>query len=168
MDTMRSAKNSQILIAALGIAMLVAGCASPASGSPRATGPQGPTITVSARPLAHVGEVLVDSHGYALYMFVPDAQKQVTCAGLCAATWPPLKVPADATLAAGPGVRSALLGSDADPAGGRVVTYDGWPLYTYSGDVSPGQITGQGIDLNGGDWFLMRPTGQPLTQGLLP
>jgi len=163
MDTMRSAKNSQILIAALGIAMLVAGCASPASGSPRATGPQGPTITVSARPLAHVGEVLVDSHGYALYMFVPDAQKQVTCAGLCAATWPPLKVPADATLAAGPGVRSALLGSDADPAGGRVVTYDGWPLYTYVADSAAGEDNGQAIEADGGLWYTIAPSGKVIT-----
>ena len=27
-----------------------------------------------------------------------------------------------------------------DPGGGRVVTYHGWPLYTYLGDATPGQI----------------------------
>ena len=113
-----------------------------------------------AASLHGVGTVLVNARGYALYMFVPDDRRQVTCTSLCAATWPPLKIPADATLAAGVGVRSALLGSDPDPAGGRVVTYSGWPLYLYTGDVQPGQSTGQGIDLNGGDWFLIRPSGR--------
>jgi predicted lipoprotein with Yx(FWY)xxD motif len=55
-----------------------------------------------------------------------------------------------------------LLGSDPDPSGGRVVTYDGWPLYTYADDVQPGQATGQDIDLNDGEWYVIRPTGQPL------
>jgi predicted lipoprotein with Yx(FWY)xxD motif len=105
----------------------------------------------------------VNSKGYALYMFVPDDQRQVTCTSFCADTWPPVRLPASATLAAGPGVQSSLLGSDVDPAGGRrVVTYDGWPLYSYTGDVQAGQDTGQGIDLNGGYWYLMRPSGKPL------
>jgi predicted lipoprotein with Yx(FWY)xxD motif len=110
-----------------------------------------------------MGTVLVNSSGDALYMFVPDGRRQVTCTSMCAATWPPLRVSTSATLSAGPGVKSALLGSDPDPAGGsRVVTYNGWPLYTYTADVQPGQYTGQGIDLNGGDWYLMRPSGKPL------
>jgi hypothetical protein len=48
-------------------------------------------------------------------------------------------------------------------AGGTdVVTYAGWPLYTYVADVSPGMATGEGINLNGGPWDLMRPDGSPL------
>ena len=43
-----------------------------------------------------------------------------------------------------------------------MVTYDGWPLYTYAGDVGPGQAAGQDIDLNGGEWYVIRPSGQPL------
>ena len=43
-----------------------------------------------------------------------------------------------------------------------MVTYDGWPLYTYTGDIDPGQATGQDIDLNGGDWYVLRPSGLPL------
>jgi predicted lipoprotein with Yx(FWY)xxD motif len=117
---------------------------------------------VLAKSLHGIGTVLVNAQGYALYMFVPDNQRQVTCTSLCAATWPPLKLPASAVLAAGPGVQASLLGSDADPAGGRVVTYNGWPLYTYTGDVQAGQYTGQAIDLNGGDWYLLRPSGKPI------
>jgi predicted lipoprotein with Yx(FWY)xxD motif len=139
-------------------ALLVAGCG---GSSPAASSGSGSKVIVMAKSLPGVGTVLVNAKGYVLYMFVRDGQKQVTCTSLCAATWPPLRVSPRDVLAAGAGVKSSLLGSDPDPAGGRVVTYNGWPLYTYTGDVQAGQSTGQGIDLNGGEWFVMRPSGQP-------
>ena len=124
-------------------------------------------VTITATSIHGLGTVLVSSGGYVLYVFALDDRRQVVCTGLCAATWPPVRLPASATLVAGPGVRAALLGSDPDPAGGRrVVTYNGWPLYGYTGDVTRGQYTGQGIDLNGGDWWAMRPSGQPLKTAL--
>ena len=168
---MLTATATRVLaLAAAGIAvlMLTTACSTAAQGGAAPAGSDrsaGPAVTIDARTLGSVGRVLVNSKGYALYMFVPDGQRQVTCTGLCAATWPPVKITPSAQLVAGPGVQAGLLSSDPDPAGGRVVTYHGWPLYTYTGDVQPGQVTGQGIDLNGGDWYLMRPSGQPLTLG---
>ena len=47
-----------------------------------------------------------------------------------------------------------------DPAGGRVVTYAGWPLYTYVTDTAPGTATGQALNLNGGLWYALAPSGQ--------
>lgn len=139
---------------------LLAGCVS--SSAPSTTGAAtGQRIEVMARSVSGVGTILVTSKGYALYMFQPDNRRAVTCTGSCAGTWPPLTLPSGATPAAGPGVRASLLGSDPDPAGGRVVTYDGWPLYTYSGDIGPGQANGQSIDLNGGEWYVLSPSGQP-------
>jgi hypothetical protein len=65
---------------------------------------------------------------------------------------------------AGTGVKQSLLGTDPNPAGGpAVVTYDGWPLYTYSDDVDRGQYSGQGVYLDGGYWWMIAPTGQPIT-----
>ncbi|HMG65297.1 MAG TPA: hypothetical protein VK599_20300 [Streptosporangiaceae bacterium] len=146
-------------LAALVVTLAAAGC----GGAPAAPAPAGSaagTLTIAAKSLPRVGTVLVNAAGEALYMFVPDDQRQVTCVSLCAQTWPPVRLRPGGGLAAGPGVRQALLGSDADPAGGRVVTYHGWPLYTYTADVYAGQTTGQGIDLNGGYWYLIRPSGQ--------
>jgi predicted lipoprotein with Yx(FWY)xxD motif len=54
----------------------------------------------------------------------------------------------------------ALLGTLPNPGGGRVVTYDGWPLYTYLGDAAPGRAAGQGEDDDGGSWYVIRPSGQ--------
>jgi predicted lipoprotein with Yx(FWY)xxD motif len=165
---MRMRQRNGRAVAALALAVagvvLVAGCggSSGSSGSDLSSSTGGPTVTIRAESIRGAGTVLVNDHGFALYMFAPDDQRQVTCTGYCAQTWPPVKLPANATLVAGSGVRSSLLGSDVDPAGGRVVTYDGWPLYSYTADIDAGQDTGQGIDLNGGAWYLMRPSGKPL------
>ncbi len=144
--------------------LLTAGCGSAGMGRSAAGATPahaGPQVTIMARSLPGVGTVLATAKGYALYVFAPDNHRVVTCTGACAGTWPPLTLPAGGTLTAGRGVSSLLLGTEPDPAGGRVVSYDGWPLYTYSGDVQPGQATGQDIDLNGGEWYVLRPTGEP-------
>ena len=104
---------------------------------------------------------LVDGAGYALYIFAPDNREAVTCTATCALTWPPLTVPAGTRPQLGPGVKASLVGSDAGPGRSHVVTYNGWPLYTYTDDVQPATATGQAIDLNGGAWYLIGPDGSP-------
>jgi hypothetical protein len=49
--------------------------------------------------------------------------------------------------------------SDPNPSGGQVATYAGWPLYTYVSDSSPGTASGQALNLNGGLWYVIAPTG---------
>jgi predicted lipoprotein with Yx(FWY)xxD motif len=93
-------------------------------------------------------------------MFVPDQRKRVTCVGSCAAVWPPLKLASGQKPVASGQVKASLLGSDPDPEGGRVVTYNGWPLYTYVADTSAGTATGQAVNLNGGLWYVLAPSGQ--------
>ena len=43
------------------------------------------------------------------------------------------------------------------------ITYAGHPLYFYAGDAKPGDTKGQGIDLDGGKWWLVDPTGNAIT-----
>jgi predicted lipoprotein with Yx(FWY)xxD motif len=118
------------------------------------------TVLVKTRTVKGLGAVLVDHRGRTLYMFVPDKRRKVTCTGSCAVVWPPLKLPTGAKLAAGGKAKRKLLGSDRNPAGGRVVTYHGWPLYTYVGDTKPGAATGQALNLNGGYWYVLAPSGK--------
>jgi len=115
--------------------------------------------TVQTRKVGRLGTILVNSRGLTLYMFVPDKQKRVTCTGQCAVIWPPLKLKAGQKPTAGGAARKALLGSDPNPGGGRVVTYNHWPLYTYITDTKPGQAKGQAIKLNGGYWYVLSPSG---------
>jgi predicted lipoprotein with Yx(FWY)xxD motif len=130
------------------------------------------SVRVSTRTIAKLGKVLVDSKGRTLYMFIPDKRSRVTCVATCAAVWPPLKLAAGAKAVAAGAAKASLLGSDRDPAGGRVVTYNKWPLYTYIGDRAAGQANGQALNLNGGYWYVLSPTGKvirtKLTGGSYP
>jgi predicted lipoprotein with Yx(FWY)xxD motif len=116
---------------------------------------------VKTRKIAKLGVVLVNSRGLTLYMFKPDRRKKVTCKGSCAAAWPPLKLKQGQRRAtAGGAAKQKLLGSDKNPGGGRVVTYNHWPLYTYVGDSKPGETNGQALNLNGGLWYVLSPSGK--------
>lgn len=117
------------------------------------------SVVVSTRTVAGLGTILVDARGRTLYMFVPDKRKRVTCVSTCARAWPPVKLSTGAKLVAKGKAKVKLLGSDRDPAGGRVVTYHGWPLYTFVGDKKPGQATGQALNVNGGLWYVLSPAG---------
>jgi predicted lipoprotein with Yx(FWY)xxD motif len=117
-------------------------------------------VQVGTRKVAKLGTILVNSKGRTLYMFVPDRQRKVTCLGTCAKIWPPLKLPAGSKPIAVGAAKQSLLASDPNPAGGRVVTYNKWPLYTYVTDTAPGQTKGQALNLNGGFWYVLSPTGK--------
>jgi hypothetical protein len=57
-------------------------------------------------------------------------------------------------------VQASLLGSDPYPGGGRIVTYAGWPLYSFAGDPHAGDTNGEGLKANGGRWYLIRASGK--------
>jgi predicted lipoprotein with Yx(FWY)xxD motif len=141
------------------LAGLIAAIAAPTMGAaPSAR--QAKTVVISTRKLPKLGAVLVNSRGLTLYMFVPDKRAKVTCVGACAAVWPPVKLPKGAKPVAKGGAKASLLGSDPNPAGGRVVTYNKWPLYTYVADTKPGMAKGQALKLNGGLWYVLSPSGK--------
>jgi len=117
------------------------------------------TVKISTRSVTGLGTILVDSRGRTLYMFAPDKRKSVTCHKVCAKIWPPVFLPAGAKLAAGGSAKLALLGSDKDSTGGSVVTYNHWPLYLYLGDTKAGTATGQALNVNGGLWYVIAPSG---------
>lgn len=108
--------------------------------------------------------MLVNGEGRTLYVFLPDKHAKVTCVGACAELWPPTKLAAGQKASASGQVKPSLLASDPDPEGGRVVTYAGWPLYTYVSDTAPGQATGQDLETNGGRWYAIAPSGKTVTK----
>jgi predicted lipoprotein with Yx(FWY)xxD motif len=133
--------------------------------SATSTAPSAPaakSISLAVRTLPNVGAVLANSEGHTLYTFAPDQHSKVTCVSSCAAVWPPLKLASGET-ATGSQLKASLLGSDPDPEGGSVVTYAGWPLYTYAADGSAGQDNGQAIEANGGHWYVIAPSGKVIT-----
>jgi predicted lipoprotein with Yx(FWY)xxD motif len=140
------------LLAALGLIAAAAGGASAASS--------GSSPAVKTRNVKGLGVVLVNAKGRTLYVFLPDKQRHVTCTGSCAHYWPPLKWKGSGKPTAGGSAKSKFLGSDKSPAGGKVVTYNKWPLYTYIGDSAAGQATGEGLNASGGKWYVISAAGK--------
>jgi predicted lipoprotein with Yx(FWY)xxD motif len=126
------------------------------------------TVVISTRHVRGLGTILVDAKGRTLYMFVPDKRKRVTCKHVCAKIWPPVLVRKGQHTVARGKARKKLLSSDRNPnpSGGRVVTYARWPLYTYVADTKPGQAKGQALDLNGGLWYVLAPSGKVIKKKL--
>jgi len=153
------------VLAFAALSLVMSACASKSSsgsgsggGSANNTGTGGGSI--STANVSGVGTVLVNGQGYTLYYLTTDQHSTPTCTGSCASTWPPQMV-SGAVPAAGSGV-SGTLGTVANPAGGKQLTYMGWPLYTYSNDTAPGQANGQGSQ---GTWFAMKSSGPTTTGG---
>jgi predicted lipoprotein with Yx(FWY)xxD motif len=113
-----------------------------------------------------VGSYLLDGSGHALYIFGADTSGHSNCTGSCLTYWP--IDPAPATLPARSAGVTVTLGTLARPDGAKQLTIDGLPVYTYSGDTSPGMTAGQGVSAYGALWWLVTPTGHALTSASSP
>ena len=132
------------LLAVLGlVAAGVGGSFASAVPKSGAAGAQHSTssVAVKTRKITGLGVVLVNTKGRTLYVFMKDAHRHVTCtkANGCQSFWPPLKWKSASKPTAGGAAKSKLVAWDKDPGGGKVVTYNHWPLYTFSGDSAAGQ-----------------------------
>lgn len=108
-----------------------------------------------------LGPVAVDGAGFTLYMSVLDGNDppvSVCVSAECVQAWEPLYLPdGDTAPIAGDGVDASLLGSLHRPDGTWQVTLNGWPLYRYSQDGRPGDVSGQGLrDV----WYAVTPDGR--------
>ena len=133
----------KLLAAVLALLALAAGPV--AAGAPGAA-----TVKVQS---SRFGPILFDGRGFVLYAFTRDPRGVSTCAGACAAAWPPYR--AKGTLRAGKGARASRIGRTRSGQ----VTYAGRPLYYYVGDRRPGQILCQDVFEFGGRWLVLRGTG---------
>jgi len=144
----------------LAVGLLAGACSTTSSGSSSSAGASGGTgsgstaastsDTVSTRSTS-LGTVLVTSNGLTLYHLTTEHGGQVQCTGSCAQTWPPYTVAAG-TMPTGTGTMTGL-GTLTRPDGTTQVTYNGEPLYRFSGDSAPGDTNGNGIS---GVWFAVK------------
>jgi predicted lipoprotein with Yx(FWY)xxD motif len=153
---MSAARSAWTAACAVLCAALLAGCGGRQAVVDRPNADQNVTLSVRSTPA--LGDFLV-TQGWTLYMYSPDRQRHVTCTKVegCQTAWPPLFVRTGHTVIAGAGVKPSLLGT-APGDGGRVVTYNHWPLYYYVGDRKALAVNGQDQGFN---WFVMNPNGLP-------
>jgi predicted lipoprotein with Yx(FWY)xxD motif len=151
------------------LALLAAACGSSSSSSSNST--PAATSTTGAQPGINriatqrvpegIGAVLVSGEGRTLYVFLPEKGGKVKCVGGCASLWPPLLLPRGGKPATTSPVHPALIGTVANPSGGSIITYAGWPLHTYASDTTHGSYKGQGY---GGQWYMISPSGTIITK----
>jgi len=149
--------------AALIAAFALAGCggsgnSSGSSALPKTADGQSATLGVANDDL---GKVLVDSQGRTLYLFQHDGGAKSTCSGSCAVNWTPLR--ATGTPTVGAGANASLTATTTRSNGREQVTYNGHPLYRFSGDHSPGDTNGQGVNAFGGLWYALSSSGNGVT-----
>jgi predicted lipoprotein with Yx(FWY)xxD motif len=134
--------------------------ASPASSS-TAAGRAGSGATVSVQAVSGVPDsALVGSQGRTLYLFEADRNGSSACSGACASAWPPDIV--TGTPRAGSGVQQALLGTFKRSDGAMQLTYNGHPLYYFTGDSGAGTGKGQGVKAFGADWYVVSGAGSKI------
>ena len=148
-----------------GAALLLTACGgSPASSSSAAQTAQAAAGKPSSAALGGIqpgsvvlmvqksalGYVLAEANGQVVYTYAKDTKGAApTCTGSCADTWKPVTGrPLASTATSGLGT----LGTVSDSNGAKQVTYDGMPLYTYSG-AKPLVTTGEGV---GGVWHVIK------------
>jgi predicted lipoprotein with Yx(FWY)xxD motif len=154
-----SMKRTVALIGlAAAAALVAAGCGSSSSKSTSATGkPVSNTSGALSLGSTGLGKVLVGPNGRTLYLFEKDKGPKSTCAGSCAAEWPPFTTTGKPS--AGSGVNAAMLSATKRPDGKRQVVYAGHPLYFYSADTKAGDTTGQGLNVFGAEWYVVSAGG---------
>ncbi|MHB1503777.1 MAG: COG4315 family predicted lipoprotein [Acidimicrobiales bacterium] len=169
----RSGRGVAVILAG---GMFLAACASaPPPGAPAAPPAKaGSLATQASRVKATVvansskyGEILTTASGYTVYGLTADTPTTTACTGGCLSIWPPLTV--TGTPVPGRNVVATLLGTILLSDGQRQVTYNGHPLYIYSGDHSPGATNGEGISFPAGanppkgHWYVVASTGDLVT-----
>jgi predicted lipoprotein with Yx(FWY)xxD motif len=105
-----------------------------------------------------LGSVLVDARGRTLYVFEEDRKGMSACDTSCVKFWPPLV--SRAAPRAGKGVHKSLLATIRRQDGRRQVTYAGRPLYTFVGDKTAGQTSGEGLTNFGAEWYALAASGR--------
>jgi predicted lipoprotein with Yx(FWY)xxD motif len=125
----------------------------------------GPTYEVKVKDISGLGPVLVDGQGIALYLYQTDRRGSPSrCYGICSVQWPPDTLPTGVSRpVAGPGVVPRLLGTAPRTDGTTQISYNGWPLYFWPPDRTPGTATGQGLTNAGGLWYVLDAEGNAVT-----
>jgi predicted lipoprotein with Yx(FWY)xxD motif len=144
-----------VVAAAPAIVAAAAPTAAPAAAAPASAALPAasvPTTSVLITSKPDVGPYLTDAKGITLYTRNLDSLGGSTCNGPCATIWLPfappaggLTLPTDAT-----GVPGVITRDD----GNKQATYNGMPLYYYTGDFAPGDTNGQALSTI---WYAATP-----------
>jgi predicted lipoprotein with Yx(FWY)xxD motif len=153
------ASAAVVPLTALALASCGGGGNDATAASPPPKTPSGKSATLGVES-SSLGKILDDGQGRTLYLFQGDTGTKSNCSGACATNWPPLT---SAKPTVGKGASASMVGTTKRSDGKTQVTYNGHPLYTFTGDNGPGDTSGQGVNAFGGLWYALSPAGQQVT-----
>lgn len=162
-------RGAWVALSALVLAVgLLSGCGGGGSTSTVGAGARTAVVKVTTTP--GPARVIVDANGMTAYEFRRDnpmlyqfsRDPVPTCYGACAATWAPLLT--EERPRARAGAEAAMVGTIKRRDGGIQVTYDGHPLYLFTGDQDPGDMNGQDADSFGSSWHAVERDGDELVE----
>lgn len=113
------------------------------------------------------GQYIAGPEGKPVYMFTTDTQGDgsepaISCTSEeCLDAWP--LVTAEGEVTVGPELEESRA-SSFTYEGKSVVTYNGWPLYTFARDEAGQPPQGQDIHSFGGEWYLLGPQGEKIEE----
>jgi predicted lipoprotein with Yx(FWY)xxD motif len=113
-----------------------------------------------------LGDYVTTADGSPMYVFEIDAFLKTNCTNDkgCLTDWPPMFIGANDQPTVGKNLDAKMV-YWIETQGKRQVTYNGWPLYYYKGELnSPGTIKCQNIDMNGGYWWIIRTDGKVIKE----
>jgi predicted lipoprotein with Yx(FWY)xxD motif len=135
-----------------------------AEASRRPAGEDGLRVAASRAEIvvqeSDFGRILFDANGQVVYAFELDRKDESNCTSAdCVRAWPPVLT--EQAPSAGAGVDAELLGTIERDDGSLQVTYAGRPLYFYEHEA-PGEIKCHNVNLHGGLWWVVAPSGDPV------
>jgi predicted lipoprotein with Yx(FWY)xxD motif len=162
--------NTKLILTLAGSALAVvalAGCSSTA-GAPTTVASASPSTSASKAPAANpdaaiasgkLGQIIVDGKGMTAYVWDKDTANSgvSACTGTCATLWSAItSTSATPTITGVTGTVATITGV----SGGKQITINGLPLYTFTKDTKPGDTNGQ-LVLN--IWHVLSPAGAKIT-----
>jgi len=114
----------------------------------------GANVALGVDKSTTLGTYLIAYNGMTLYTFAKDTGSTSTCYDKCATMWPPYIVgPEDNLTQLKAGVTGAV-STTKRTDGSLQVTYNGHPLYFFTGDKASGDTNGQNFAKL---WFIVKP-----------
>ncbi len=148
-DTKAKQISGEGVVADGGTWLLLAAGATTTSATP--VKPKSLLTVSSASPYTNV---LADNNHMSLYVLSAEVGGTLHCTGTCLSVWPPVLVPTSVTsILVATGVHGTI-GFIARSGGMSQVTFNGYPVYRYTGDGGANGSSGEGVVADGGTWYL--------------
>lgn len=160
--------NTKLILTLAGSALAVVALAGCSSTTTPTAASASPSMSASTAPAASpdaaiasgkLGQIIVDGKGMTAYVWDKDTANSgvSACTGTCATLWSAITTTsATPTVTGITGTVATITGV----SGGKQITINGLPIYTFTKDTKPGDTNGQGV-LN--IWHVLSPAGTKIT-----